>query len=125
MAEEGADKERIAREIKTMPKYFDEYDTTVNFISMEELQRDHQGIPHGGFVIRSGVTGFDHEHKHVIEYSLRLDSNPEFTGSVLVAAARAVARKHEKGETGAITLFDVAPAELSILSAEELRAHSL
>ena len=125
VAEEGADKERIAREIKTMPKYFDEYDTTVNFISMEELQRDHQGIPHGGFVIRSGVTGVDHEHKHVIEYSLRLDSNPEFTGSVLVAAARAVARKHEKGETGAITLFDVAPAELSILSSEELRAHSL
>ena len=125
VAAEGADKARIEREIKTMPKYFDEYDTTVNFISMEELERDHKGIPHGGFVIRTGVTGAEGEHRHVVEYSLKLDSNPEFTGSVLVAAARAVARKHQKGETGAITMFDVSPAELSALSPAELRAHCL
>ena len=125
VAEEGADLERIEREIKTMPNYFADYDTTVTFITMEELKRDHAGIPHGGSVIRTGVTGWNGEHKHVIEYSLKLDSNPEFTSSVLVAFARAIYKMHGRGVTGCKTVFDVAPADLSPLSPEELRAHML
>ena len=125
VAEEGADLGRIEREIKTMPHYFDEYDTTVNFITEEELLRDHRGIPHGGSVIRTGKTGWDGENKHVIEYSLKLDSNPEFTASVLVAFARAMYKMHARGITGCKTVFDVAPADLSPLSPEELRAKML
>ena len=125
VAKEGADLARIENEIKTMPNYFDEYDTTVHFISAEEMKRDHSGLPHGGSVIRSGVTGLNKEHGHVIEYSLKLDSNPEFTGSVLAAYARAVARMSKEGRTGAITVFDVAPAYLSASAPEELRAHLL
>lgn len=125
VAEEGADLERIEREIKTMPNYFDEYDTTVHFISMDELKRDHSGIPHGGFVIRTGKTGLNGENKHVIEYNLKLDSNPEFTASVLVAFARAIDKMHKRGATGCKTVFDVAPADLSPLSPEEIRAHML
>ena len=125
VAEEGADLARIEREIKEMPHYFDEYDTTVTFITQEELNRDHRGIPHGGEVIRTGTTGWDGENKHVIEYSLKLDSNPEFTASVLVAFARALDRKFRRGETGCRTVFDVAPADLSPLSPEELRARML
>jgi diaminopimelate dehydrogenase len=125
VAEEGADLERIEREIKTMPNYFADYDTTVTFITMEELKRDHAGIPHGGSVIRTGVTGWNGEHTHVIEYSLKLDSNPEFTSSVLVAFARAIYKMHGRGVTGCKTVFDVAPADLSPLSPEELRAHML
>ena len=125
VAEEGADLDRIEREIKTMPNYFADYDTTVTFITMEELKRDHAGIPHGGSVIRTGVTGWDGEHTHVIEYSLKLDSYPEFTSSVLVAFARAIYKMHERGAVGCKTVFDVAPADLSPLSAEELRAHML
>ena len=112
VAEEGADLARIEEEIKTMPNYFDEYDTTVHFISQEELDRDHSGIPHGGFVIRTGETGCE-GNKHVIEYSLKLDSNPEFTGSVLVAYARAAYRLSKNGESGARSVFDIAPAMLS------------
>ena len=125
VAEEGADLAKIEEEIKTMPNYFADYDTTVHFISEEEFNRDHSEIPHGGFVLRSGVTGFNKENKHVIEYSLKLDSNPEFTGSVLVAFGRAVNRMHKEGMTGCKTVFDVAPAYLSPLSGEELRAHLL
>jgi len=125
VAEEGADKARIENEIKTMPNYFDEYDTTVNFISEEELLRDHAGIPHGGFVFRSGVTGWDGEDKAIIEYSLKLDSNPEFTASVLVAYARALDRLSKEGQKGCKTVFDIAPAYLSPLSGEEIRAHLL
>ncbi|MBQ4193087.1 MAG: diaminopimelate dehydrogenase, partial [Clostridia bacterium] len=124
-AEEGADLARIEREIKTMPHYFDEYDTTVTFITEEELLRDHRGIPHGGSVIRTGKTGWNGENKHVIEYSLKLDSNPEFTASVLVAFARAMNRMHGRGVTGCKTVFDVAPADLSPLAPEELRAKML
>ncbi len=125
VAEEGADTERIAREIKEMPNYFADYDTTVTFVSQEELDRDHSGMPHGGAVIRTGVTGWNGEHRHVIEYKLTLDSNPEFTASVLVAYARAVHRMYARGVTGCKTVFDVAPADLSPLSPEELRAHIL
>lgn len=125
VAEEGANLERIEHEIKTMPNYFDEYDTTVHFISMDELKRDHSGIPHGGFVIRTGKTGLNGENKHVIEYNLKLDSNPEFTASVLVAFARAIDKMHKRGATGCKTVFDVAPADLSPLSPEEIRAHML
>ena len=125
VAEEGADRARIEREIKTMPNYFADYDTTVTFISAEELLRDHRGMPHGGSVIRNGVTGLSGEHTHTVEFSLRLDSNPEFTGSVLLAAARAVYRMHSRGRTGAVTMFDVAPADLSMESPEELRRHML
>ncbi len=121
VAEEGADKERIEREIKTMPNYFADYDTTVHFISEEELQRDHAGIPHGGFVLRSGKTGWNGENTHVIEYSLRLDSNPEFTSSVLVAYARAVARLAAQGDSGCKTVFDIPPALLCPESPETLR----
>lgn len=125
VAEEGADLARIEQEIKTMPNYFADYDTSVTFITEEELRRDHSGIPHGGFVIRTGRTGWEGEHKHAIEYSLKLDSNPEFTASVLVAYARAVCRLAQKGDYGCKTVFDVPPALLSPLSAEELRATML
>lgn len=125
VAEEGADLERIKNEIVTMKNYFDEYDTTVNFISQEELDRDHKGIPHGGFVIRTGKTGKDLEHNHVIEYSLKLDSNPEFTSSVIVAFARAAYRLNEAGQSGCKTVFDIPPAYLSSKTPEELRKEML
>ena len=125
VAEEGADLARIENEIKTMPNYFDEYDTTVHFISEEELKRDHSGIPHGGFVIRTGKTGWNDENSHVIEYSLKLDSNPEFTSSVLVAYARAAYRMNKEGQSGAKTVFDVAPAYLCAADGAELRKHLL
>lgn len=125
VAEEGADKKRIEREIKEMPNYFSDYDTTVHFISAEELKRDHSGIPHGGFVIRSGKTGWDREHQHVIEYSLKLDSNPEFTSAVLVAYARAANRLNREGQSGCKTVFDIAPAYLSPKSGAELRKNLL
>ena len=123
--EEGADAKAVEAEIKNMPNYFADYDTTVNFISQEELNRDHSGIPHGGFVIRSGSTGVNNEHKHIIEYSLKLDSNPEFTASVIVAYTRAIARLHKEGAVGCKTVFDIAPAYLSPLSGDELRATML
>ena len=125
VAEEGADLSRIEKEIKEMPNYFADYDTTVHFISMEELRREHAGIPHGGFVIRSGKTGFEREHSHVIEYSLKLDSNPEFTASVIVAYARAVVRLYREGNLGCKTVFDIPPAYLSEKSREELIASLL
>ena len=125
VAEEGADLERIEREIKEMPNYFSDYDTTVHFISEEELLRDHAGMAHGGFVFRSGRTGENKEHKHVIEYSLKLDSNPEFTTSVIVAYARAAKRMYDEGMRGCKTVLDVPPAYLSEKSGEELRAHLL
>lgn len=125
VAEEGADKEKIEETIKNMPNYFADYDTTVHFISEEELKRDHSGIPHGGFVFRTGATGFEKEHKHIIEYSLKLDSNPEFTASVILAFARAVDRLHKEGQKGCKTVFDVAPAYLSPKSGEELRKELL
>lgn len=125
VAEEGADLARIEAEIKNMPNYFADYDTTVHFISEEELLRDHAGIPHGGFVIRSGRTGVDLENKHVIEYSLKLDSNPEFTASVLVAYARAVHRLYREGHSGCKTVLDVPPAYISPKTGEELRRELL
>ncbi len=125
VAEEGADLAKIEQEIKTMPNYFADYDTTVNFISEEELKRDHSGIPHGGFVIRSGKTGWNGEHQHIVEYSLKLDSNPEFTASVITAYARAAYRMQKEGMSGCKTVFDVAPAYLCSSSAEDLRAHLL
>ena len=121
VAEDGADKARIENEIKTMPNYFADYDTIVHFISEEELKRDHEGIPHGGFVIRTGKTGINHENSHVIEYSLKLDSNPEFTASVLVAYARAINKLYNRGDYGCKTVFDIAPTDLSPLTNEELR----
>ena len=120
VAAEGADKARIEREICEMPNYFADYDTTVHFISLEDLRRNHSGIPHGGFVIRTGRTGAQREHSHVIEYSLKLDSNPEFTASVIVAFARATYRMHAEGTVGCKTVFDVPPVYLSPLPAEEL-----
>ena len=125
VAEEGADLKRIEEEIVTMPNYFADYDTTVHFISEEELMRDHKGIPHGGFVICTGKTGWENEHSHVIEYSLKLDSNPEFTASVIAAYARAAYRLGKEGVTGCKTVFDIAPAYLSSMSGEELRKHLL
>lgn len=125
VAEEGADKARIEKEIKEMPNYFADYDTTVHFISEEELLKNHSGIPHGGFVIRTGKTGWDNEFNNVIEYSLKLDSNPAFTSSVIIAYARAVNRLQKDGKSGCITVFDVAPAYLSPLSGDDLRAHLL
>lgn len=122
---EGADKAKIENEIKTMPNYFDEYDTTVHFISKEELDKHHSGIPHGGFVFQSGNTGSKNENKHIIEYSLKLDSNPDFTANVLIAYARAAYRLNKEGNSGAKTVFDIAPAYLSMKSGEELRKHLL
>ena len=121
VAEEGADLAQIEQDIQTMPNYFDEYDTTVHFITEEELKKNHSGIPHGGFVIRSGKTGWNLENNHIIEYRLKLDSNPEFTSSVLVAYARAAYRLNQEGQTGCKTVFDIAPAYLSPKSGEELR----
>ena len=123
--EEGADAAKVEEEIKTMPNYFSDYDTTVHFISAEELKANHSGIPHGGFVLRSGKTGWDGENKHLIEYSLKLDSNPEFTSSVLIAYARAAYRLASEGQSGCKTVFDIAPAYLSAKSGEELRKHML
>ena len=122
VAEEGADLKRIENEIKTMPNYFADYDTTVTFITKEELDRNHSGIPHGGKVIRTGKTGLNNENKHVIEYSLKLDSNPEFTANVLVAVARAIYKMSLRGEVGCKTIFDLAPSDLSSKTPEELRA---
>ena len=119
--EEGADAAKVEATIKNMPNYFSDYDTTVHFISEEELKRDHSGIPHGGFVIRSGKTGWNLENNHVIEYSLKLDSNPEFTSSVIVAYARAAYRLYKEGQTGCKTIFDIAPAYLSAKDGAELR----
>ena len=120
--EEGADAVKVEETIKTMPNYFADYDTTVHFISEEELKANHSGIPHGGFVLRSGKTGWNSEHNHLIEYSLKLDSNPEFTSSVIVAYARAAYRMALEGQKGCKTVFDVAPAYLSAMSGAELRA---
>ena len=125
VAKEGADKAKIEADIKNMPNYFSDYDTTVHFISQEELNRDHSGIPHGGFVIRSGNTGINDETSHIIEYSLKLGSNPEFTSSILVAYARAAYRLSKEGVSGAKTVFDIAPAYLSPKSGDELRASML
>ena len=125
VAKDGADKEKIENEIKQMPNYFADYDTIVHFITKEELDRDHSGIPHGGFVIRSGKTGFNKEHNHIIEYSLKLDSNPEFTASVLVAYARAAVRLNGEGANGCKTVLDIPPAYLSAKSGEELRKELL
>ncbi len=123
--EEGADLQKITDTIVNMPNYFDEYDTTVTFISEEEFDAVHNKMPHGGFVMRSGMTGEGETTHQMVEYSLRLDSNPEFTASVLVAYARALNRLKERGETGCKTVFDIAPVDLSPLSPEELRAHLL
>ena len=125
MAEEGADKAAIEAEIKNMPNYFSDYDTVVHFITEEQLKADHSAMPHGGFVIRSGKTGADQSTKHIVEYSLKLESNPEFTSSVLVAYARAVYKLHQKGETGARTVLDIAPAMLSPKSGAQLRKELL
>ena len=123
--EEGADAAKVEEEIKTMPNYFSDYDTTVHFISEEELKANHSGIPHGGFVLRSGKTGWNQENSHLIEYSLKLDSNPEFTSSVLIAYARAAYRLTKEGQSGCKTVFDIAPAYLSAKSGEELRKNLL
>lgn len=123
--EDGADAAAVEKTIKEMPNYFSDYDTTVNFVSQEELLRDHGGLPHGGFVFRTGVTGANKENKHIIEYSLKLDSNPEFTANVLIAYARAIVRLNKEGVAGCKTVFDIAPAYLSPLSGEELRATML
>ena len=125
VAKEGADLEKIEEEIKNMPNYFFDYDTTVHFITEEELKKNHSGIPHGGFVIRSGNTGWNKENKHIIEYSLKLDSNPEFTSAVLIAYARAAYRLSKEGDSGCKTVFDIAPAYLSIKTGEELRKEML
>ena len=121
VVEEGADKAKIENEIKTMPNYFADYDTTVTFITMEELKKNHSGIPHGGMVIRSGKTGWNKENSHIIEYSLKLDSNPEFTASVIVAYARAAYRLSKEGQKGCKTVFDIAPCYIAKQSSEELR----
>ena len=125
VAEEGADLARIENEIKTMPNYFADYDTTVHFITEEELKRDHNRLPHGGFVLRSGKTGWNKENHHIIEYSLKLDSNPEFTSSVLAAYARAAYRLRKEGQTGCKTVFDIAPAYLAAEDGAYLRKHML
>ncbi len=125
VAEEGADKAKIEQEIKTMPNYFADYDTTVTFVSLEELKENHRGLPHGGHVIRNGSTGFNGENTHTIDFSLRLDSNPEFTSSVLVAYARAINRMHQRGDYGCKTVLDVAPSDLTEMTNEELRKHLL
>lgn len=125
VAVDGADKQRIENEIKTMPNYFADYDTTVNFISMGEMKRDHSSLPHGGCVIRSGKTGWDNQNTNIIEYSLKLDSNPEFTASVLVAYARAAYKLNKLGDCGCKTVFDIPPAFLSSETPENLRKHLL
>ncbi len=125
VAEEGADLSRIEKEIKEMPNYFADYDTTVTFITLDELRKNHAGLPHGGSVIRNGQSGFENDNTHTVEFSLRLDSNPEFTASVLVAYARAIYRMSCRGITGCKTVLDIAPGDLSQMSAEELRAHLL
>ena len=125
VAESGADTARIEREIKEMPNYFADYNTTVHFITEEELKRDHSGMPHGGSVIRNGVTGLAGENVHTVEFSLKLDSNPEFTSSVIVAYARAIYRLARRGEVGCRTVFDIAPADMSPMSGEEIRAKLL
>ncbi len=125
VAEKDADFEEIEKTIKTMPNYFADYDTTVNFITQEELVKKHSAIPHGGFVIRSGKTGWKYENNQIIEYSLKLDSNPEFNAGILVAYARAAFRMRSRGITGCKTVFDVAPVDLSMMTAEELRANML
>ena len=125
VAEDGADKKAIEEAIVTMPNYFADYDTTVHFISEDELMRDHAGIPHGGFVIRTGRTGWEDENSHVVEYSLKLDSNPEFTASVITAYARAAYRLSREGQTGCRTVLDIAPAYLSAQDGAELRKHLL
>ena len=125
VAKDGADLEKIESEIKNMPNYFADYDTTVKFISLDELREKHSGMPHGGSVIRNGKTGADGENTHTVEFSLKLDSNPEFTASVLVAYARAIYRLEKEGSFGCKTVFDIAPAYLSEYSAEEIRAHML
>ena len=125
VAEAGADTARIEKEIKTMPNYFADYDTTVHFITKDELLANHSGMPHGGSVIRSGVTGLSGENNHTIEFSLKLDSNPQFTASVLIAYARAIYKMKSRGDVGCKTVFDVAPIDLSPLSPEEIRAHML
>ena len=125
VAEDGADKAAIENAIKTMPNYFADYDTTVEFITMEEMRRDHAGLPHGGSVIRSGTTGWEGECHQTIEYKLTLDSNPQFTASVLVACARAAMKMKGRGVTGCQTIFDIAPADLSAMSREDMLAHML
>ena len=125
VAEDGADKAAIENAIKTMPNYFADYDTTVEFITAEELARDHSGLPHGGSVIRSGVTGWSKENRQTIEYKLTLDSNPEFTASMLVATTRAAMKMYARGDRGCKTVFDIAPADLSSLSREDMLAHLL
>lgn len=125
VAEENADKAAIETAIKTMPNYFADYDTTVEFVTAEELKRDHSGLPHGGSVIRSGVTGWNGENRQTIEYKLTLDSNPQFTASMLVATARAAVKMYNRGERGCKTVLDIAPADLSSLSREEMLAHLL
>ena len=125
VAQEGADKAAIENAIKTMPNYFSDYDTTVEFITMEQMKRDHSGLPHGGSVIRSGVTGWEGENHQTIEYKLTLDSNPQFTASVLVACARAAMKMKARGMTGCYTIFDIAPADLSPMSREEMLGHML
>lgn len=125
VAEDGADKARIENEIKTMPNYFADYDTTVHFITMDEMKKNHSALPHGGLVIRSGKTGWNGENTNIIEYKLTLDSNPEFTACVLVAYARAAYKLNKAGESGCKTVFDIPPALLSNQSPEELRAHLL
>lgn len=123
--EEGADAEKIEREIKTMPNYFADYDTIVNFISEDELKKNHSGLAHGGFVIRSGKTGENKIHNHIVEFNLKLDSNPEFTSSVLIAYARAAYKFSKEKNFGCKTVFDIPPAYLSAKTSEELRAHLL
>jgi diaminopimelate dehydrogenase len=125
VAMDGADKERIANEIKTMPNYFADYETTVTFITEEELRANHSGMPHGGTVIRNGKTGLEGEHNHTVEFSLKLDSNPEFTASVLLCCARAAAKMAKRGDAGCKTVFDLTLSDLSSLTPEELRAHLL
>ncbi len=125
VAEEGADRDQITRQIKTMPNYFADYDTTVEFITQEQMDTQHAGLPHGGSVIRSGVTGWNGESRQTIEYKLTLDSNPQFTSSVLVACARAAMKMHQRGITGCQSVFDIPPADLCNLSREEMLAHML
>lgn len=125
VAEEGADLAKIEKEIVTMPNYFSDYDTAVHFISEEELKREHSRLPHGGFVLRSGKTGWNEENNHIIEYSLKLDSNPEFTSSIIVAYARAAYKMNQEGQKGCKTVFDVAPSYLCTQSAAELRRNYL